>query len=103
MKRLIPILLIAAAGLGGCASREGRIQSALVEAGVPGGLAKCMAPGLADNLTNNQLRSLGELGKVRAGREDVPLQDIVRDAGRSLDPQVVTILLRTSLGCMVRG
>ena len=88
--------------VGGCASRESRIETELTRAGLPVPVAQCMAPRLGRNLSNDQLRQLGRLSTTvrtpHAGTESA-IRAIVAD----LDPQAVGVVLRAGLACAAGG
>lgn len=91
---LVPILLVA-----GCTSRESRIESALIQAGLPAAMAACMAPPLARDLSNDQLRRLAEVAK--SGRTTTwNGTESLRRLADGLDPLTIGIMARTSAGCL---
>ncbi len=62
-----PLILVALlAATTGCVQqiKENTVRSALVEGGLPDGLAGCMAQRMADKLTIKQLRSLQKLNRA---------------------------------------
>ena len=95
---------LAALALGGCASRASRIEGALVKAGVSGRMAACLAPRLADRLSDDQLRALAATAKRapgddgRAGTREI----IARIAGTG-DPAIVGIVSSAGLHCALKG
>ena len=101
MKRL----LIAALLLSGCAAtKEMQVRSALVNAGLPEGIAQCMATPLAQDLSVQQLQSLNRVAKyARAegrGLTEGQVLDLFR---RDLDAKTVGVVVRAGLGCFLRG
>lgn len=90
---LLPILLLAA-----CASREARIESALVDAGIPPSMAECMASPLAKDLSNDQLKRL-----ARASGADGTYPRDASEALRrlDLDSRTIAVVVRASVGCLL--
>jgi hypothetical protein len=97
------LAMIGLALLAGCASRTSRVEGALVQAGVSGRMASCLAPRLADQLTNDQLRALakaakrtpGDTGKVGTG------EIVARVAGLG-DPEIVRVVSAAGLHCALK-
>lgn len=95
---------LALALLAGCASRSSRIEAALVKAGLSEHLATCLAPRLADRLTDDQLRTLaaaakrepGDAGKLKAA------EIVARVAGTG-DPQIADVVSKAGLHCALNG
>lgn len=93
------VLLLAVSG---CASRESRIETELTRAGLPVPVARCMAPRLGRNLSNDQLRQLGRLDtavRTPPAGTDAALRAIVAE----LDPQAVGVVLRAGFACAAGG
>lgn len=100
MRLLIPALLLA-----GCAtSKEAQVRGALLNAGLPEGIARCMATPLARDLSVKQLQSLNRVSKYASGQvrglTEGQVLDLLR---RDLDPQTVGVVLRAGVGCFMRG
>jgi hypothetical protein len=105
MLRLVPLAALGALALVGCAhTYENRIRSNLVEAGLSGSLASCVAERLVDRLSAGQLQSLARLGRDvdRRGR-DMTVEQFLRHYRGALDPQVYEVLARTGIGCAIAG
>lgn len=101
---LTGILLLAA--LSGCAiNREARVRSALTNAGLAPPLADCMAKPIARDLSDSQLRSLQRMANLAGdGAKDMTGGQILNTLQRSnIDPATVTIVVRASVGCFLRG
>ncbi len=103
--RVLPALALAGMVLAGCAtSKEAQVRSALLNAGLSPGVARCMATPLARDLSVRQLQSLNRVanyasGKVR-GLTEGQMLDIFR---RDLDPQTLGVVVRAGVGCFLRG
>ena len=111
MRKLFLVILLIAAAAGaayflGAFDRvtEGRVRTALVEAGVPDGLADCMAPRMVDRLSLNQLRKLERLG-AQEGEFPTPLS-----AGEALDrirrvddSEAVQVMAAAAGGCVMKS
>lgn len=93
---LLPSLLM----LGACASREMRIESALADAGVPRSMATCMAPRLAEDLSNDQLKRLAEAAKATQTRP-ADREDALPALYTRLDPLTIATVGRISIGCLL--
>lgn len=82
--------------LAGCASKlaEGRVRSALVDAGLSKGNASCMAERMTDRLSIQQLRKLQALqGPKRS------LSDYVSTVQRVGDRELVEVTVSSALLC----
>lgn len=81
---------------GGCVSKlaEGRVRSALVDAGLPRPTAACMAERMTDRLSISQLRRLESLrGPKRT------LADYVWTVRRLEDPELLQVTLSSAALC----
>lgn len=100
MRVLLASLCVLA--LSGCVQTiaEGRVKTALLEAGVPAGDADCMAKRMVDRLTIAQLRKLEAL-KARAGEIDRPatLGDFVTRVRRVGDQEVIAVTASSAALC----
>lgn len=104
--RLSAILVpaMAALALNACASRESRIESGLVDLGVPRGMSSCMANRMVDNLSSSQIRQVArfadsmdrDIDRMRVG-------EIVDRFGGIGDPQIVSVVGRAAAGCAISG
>jgi len=90
------VLLLAALASGGCVSKlaEGRVRSALVEAGLSAGNADCMAERMTDRLTLGQLRKLEALRGTKRS-----LSDFVAAVGRVGDAEVLSVTASSAALC----
>jgi hypothetical protein len=91
-------LSAAAALLAACASRQGRIESALVEAGVPPPAARCMAPDLDHDLSNAQLKEVGAVA-AQFRRYPSAADRAAILIGSRLDAGTVRAVARTTARC----
>ncbi|MFA7439428.1 MAG: hypothetical protein WCZ66_00490 [Sphingomonadaceae bacterium] len=91
--------------LAGCVvNREARIRSALVDAGVPQVTARCMSAPLARDLSDDQLRHLGEVAKLtRAEVRDIDTNTAIRALAAGLDPATMSVMMRVGVGCLLQG
>lgn len=94
--RTTTIALLAALALGGCVSKlaEGRVRSALIDAGLSDRNAACMAERMTDQLSIGQLRRLEAL---RAERRT--LADYVYTVRRVGDRQLIEVTTSAALLC----
>ncbi|OBX20428.1 hypothetical protein A9995_01545 [Erythrobacter sp. QSSC1-22B] len=106
-RTLLIIVVIALVGLalwgyfGGVEEvTERRVETALVEAGVPQEQAGCMAARMTERLTLNQLRKLERLG-AQQGETPVPLSpgEILTRVRRVDDPQAVEVTATAAAIC----
>jgi hypothetical protein len=81
---------------GGCVSKlaEGRVRSALVDAGLPQPTAACMAERMTDRLSISQLRRLEAL---RGPKRSVA--DYVWTVRRLEDPELLQVTLSSAALC----
>lgn len=106
MIRIRSTLAVVALGfLSACAAtKEAQVRSALTDAGLPPPMAACMATPLAKDLSVDQLRSLGRVGRMgRTEARDLSERQILDMLRRDLDPETVGVVVRAGLGCLLRG
>jgi hypothetical protein len=85
-----------------CASREARVRSALLNAGLPPPAADCMAEQMADRLSISQLRRLQDIGALRGERlEELTVAEFVERARALNDPEMLGVLSVASVGCAI--
>jgi len=94
--RITAVAILTALALGGCVSKlaEGRVRSALVDAGLSDRNAACMAERMTDRLSIGQLRRLEAL---RADRRT--LADYVYTVRRVGDRQLIEVTTSAALLC----
>ena len=107
MRNLVILVLTIALGAGvaayfGAFDRvtEGRVEAALLDAGVSQNMAECMAPKMVDRLTLPQLKKLERLG-ARDGEAPVPLsgEEALLRLERVEDREAVEVLIRAGGSC----
>lgn len=104
IRTLLPALAVPILIAGCATSKEAQVRTALTDAGLPPAMAGCMATPLARDLSTSQLRSLGRLARSASDkRKQLSESEILDMLRRDLDPQVVGVVLRAGLGCVVRG
>jgi len=99
-------ILLALSLLAGCmASPEQRVRVALVNAGVPDGVAHCMAKRMVAKLSIDQLKELKQLEKLVKTDPDKKLtaHRLLRQAEAIDDPEVVKVTTRAAIGCYILG
>ena len=97
--RWLPIVLFVAVALTGC-SKQQKIRSGLIEAGVPPPVADCMAHEMAEHLSTDELRTLSRLEDVAKGNMGQwILVDYVDAARRIGDPKVVAVVGAAAAYC----
>lgn len=112
MRRTLIILIglaligIAAWGYFGGFDRvtEQRIETALVERGVPRPMAGCMAARMTERLSLNQLRKLERL-RPETGEADIPLTlpEYLERVRRVDDPEVIEVTAAAAAVCAFGG
>lgn len=86
------------------ATKEMRVRSALVDAGLSNAQAACMARPMAEQLSVGQLRDLQRLTGLKGEKiRDLSLQEVFGRATRVLDAPTLAVLTRAGLGCAIRG
>lgn len=97
--RWLPITLLAAIALTGCSKQE-KIRSGLVDAGVPAPVADCMSREMAEHLSTDELRTLSRVEDVAKGNVGQwTLVDYVDAARRIGDPKVVAVVGAAAAYC----
>ncbi len=83
---------------------EDRVETALVEAGLPGETAACMAERMTERLSIDQLRKLERL-KAREGEADIPvsLPEYLERVRRVDDPEVIEVTASSAAVCTFSG
>ena len=98
------VALVAVVLLGGCVQKiaEGRVRSALVEAGLSDRNADCMAGRMVDRLTIAQLRKLEAL-KARKGERERPvtIAQYIERVRRVGDSEVIAVTASSAGLCAV--
>lgn len=102
---MIRIAVVAACALlAACtATKEMQVRSALTDAGLPPPMAACMATPMAEDLSTEQLRSLGRAARTARGMGRMTEGQILDFLKRDLDPRTVGVVVRAGLGCFLRG
>jgi hypothetical protein len=107
--RLMRTALFAALSLalivGACATtKESRVRTALLEAGMPEPMAQCMAEPLGRDLSVTQLRSLQRVAKMaNTAPRALTQQQVLNILKRDLDPETVGVVVHAGVGCFLRG
>ncbi len=111
MKKLLLLIVIVALALGawiwlGGLDRvtEGRVRTALAEAGIPEALAQCMAPRMVDRLSIVQLRKLERIG-AQDGEYPVPLSttEALARIRRVDDREAIEVTAAAAGRCALQG
>lgn len=98
----LAVVLIALAGC--AATKEAQVRGALLNAGLPQGVAQCMATPLARDLSVKQLQSLNRVTNYARGEGRGLTQGQVLDLfRRDLDPETLGVVVRAGIGCFLRG
>ncbi len=93
---MLAVLLLA-----GCATiAEGRVERALLSAGLNQRVAACMAGRMTDRLSIGQLRKLEELRRPSANEREASLADYLGRVRRVDDAEVVAVTSSSAALCM---
>ena len=104
-KALLALIAAAAAiALSGCnAVVENRVETALVEAGVPAGMAECMAPMWADRLSVEQIRGIQRFANnVREEGGQLTVGRLIDHARGWNDPEAMLVVTTSTTRCAFR-
>lgn len=102
--RLVPGLLLL---LVGCTTPAQRIEGELVTIGVPPPQARCVGERLADRLSHDQLRRLGEIAQAAKGQGAdgqggaIALDRLVRQFNHPGDSKLIGEVLRAGISCAI--
>lgn len=86
--------------LGGCASPERQLRTGLTDAGIPPGVAACMASDMNDRLSVSQLlklRSLSRVGKLDPARTSI--ERYLHQVRALRDPEILGVTTRAAARC----
>lgn len=82
---------------------ENRVETGLVEAGLPLGLSSCMAEIWADDLSVDQIRSIQRFANaVRNEDERLTVGRLIGHVGDWNDPQALAVVTTSAARCAVR-
>lgn len=86
--------------LGGCATPETQLRTGLADAGLPQGVAACMAERMVDRLSLLQLRRIAALGSLG----DKPLRELsaeqfLRKVRALKDAEILTVSISSAALC----
>lgn len=100
-KMMLPLL--GCALLAGCATPETRLRTGLTDAGLPKGVAACMAERMVDRLSLLQLRRLAALGSLgdRPIGELTPEQ-FLRKVRALKDAEILGVTTSSAVVCAFR-
>ncbi len=91
----------AAASLAGCSTIvEQRVDAGLTEAGVPAGIASCMAEIWAEDLSVSQIRAISNFaGQVRSQDERLTVGRLIGHVREWNDPQALGVVTSSAARC----
>jgi hypothetical protein len=98
MKRAL-ILLPLLASLASCAMPEARLRAGLVNAGLSGPMAACMAERMVDRLSLMQLRRIGDLPRARQSES---IAEVLHRLRALRDPEIVAVSAAAAAACETR-
>ena len=101
---LAAVALLLALGACQTLSPEARVRQRLIEAGLKPRMAQCMAERLTDRLSIGQLRELGRAARL-PGRDvgNMTVDELVYRLRAVGDPQIITVVTRSGIGCLIAG
>ena len=105
MRLAMTIAAGAALALAGCSKVvETGVADHLEQAGVPPGMAQCMAQIWTERLSTQQLVRLGQSAAemAEARRQGSPLIEVVNRAEALDDPQIVEVVTQSAVTCVAR-
>jgi hypothetical protein len=94
-----PFVLTALALLASCAAPEARLRAGLVNAGLSGPMAACMAERMVDRLSLMQLRRIGDLPRARAA---VSVPEFLHRVRALSDAEVLSVSASAAAACEAR-
>jgi len=107
--RNTPGLLLATAAIAGLALSacsaivEQRVETRLAEAGLPEGMASCMATIWADDLSVDQIRGIGDFADgVRQEGRDLTVDRLIGHAREWNDPRALAVVASSAARCALR-
>lgn len=101
MKQLL-VAIACAALLAGCATPETRIRNALIEAGLPKPIARCMAGRMVDRLSLGQLNKLRGLEKLRDKKANkITIEEFVKRTKALQDPEILGVVSSSGVICAI--
>lgn len=86
--------------LSGCASPERQLRTGLTDAGLPAGVAACMASDMTDRLSVSQLlklRSLSRVGRLDPARTSI--ERYLHQVRALRDPEILAVTTRAAARC----
>lgn len=85
----------------GCATMvENRVETGLAEAGIPTGLAGCMAEIWANDLSNNQIREIARFADaVRDKGQPLTPRRLIDHVGEWNDPKALRVVTMSAARC----
>ena len=103
MRKSLALLLGAAAALSLSACTtvvENRVETALTDAGVPAGVAECMAPRWANRLSIKQIRGIQQFANnLRAEGEQLTVSSLISHARSWNDPRALLVVTTSAARC----
>lgn len=96
------LICIASAGLlSGCATvAERRVETGLVEAGIPAAPAACMANDWVDKLSTNQIRGIARFAdSVRDDGDTLTASRLIAHAAEWNDPEALGVVTASAVRC----
>lgn len=101
MRRKVVALLGASLLLAGCASVvESRVESGLVDAGIPSGPAACMAAIWAEDLSVEQIRGISTfIDGVRDEGDDLTAGRLIGYVSEWNDPRALAVVTASAARC----
>ena len=85
-------------------SPEAKVRTKLIEAGLKPRVAGCMAERMVDRLSLVQLKRLQSLGGIaRHDPRGMSIDELVHRLRALNDPEIVSVVLKSGIGCSIAG
>ncbi|HEY1125478.1 MAG TPA: hypothetical protein VGE65_07575 [Sphingobium sp.] len=86
--------------LAGCGGAEEKLRNGLISAGLPDGMATCMARPMARDLSLGQLMKLNSLSKVtKLDPRRTTYDEFIHKIRALGDPEILRVTAAAALGC----
>ena len=97
------LCLFAITAMGGCATVvESRVETALVDAGIPSGMAGCMAEIWADDLSVNQIRGISDFAdNVRDDGDELTVRRLLGHVREWNDAEALAVVTTSAARCAI--
>ncbi|WP_126172357.1 hypothetical protein [Altericroceibacterium xinjiangense] len=82
---------------------QNRVESGLVDAGVPAGIASCMAPIWEEDLSISQIRSISRFAsEIKEQRQTLTVPRLIDQVREWNDPEALAVVTTSAARCAFR-